>query len=110
MYLVLAIPRFPALWATVIVPELTSFQTFLTDSGAAAGLWAQVIACDLLVGRWMYLDSRERGVHPLLMGPLLVFTILLSPFGLLIYLAIRAARPVRHRRPQTATIKEPTAW
>lgn len=51
-----------------------------------------MIAWDLLVGQWMYLQGRKLGLSPLLMGPLLVLTILLSPFGLLIFLAVRAVR------------------
>jgi Domain of unknown function (DUF4281) len=40
----------------------------------------------------MYLDSRERGVHALVMAPLLLLTILFGPLGLLAYLAVRYAR------------------
>ena len=50
----------------------------------------------------MYLDARERGIHPLLMAPVLVLTILLAPLGLLAYLAVRSVRPSRPagaRRP-----------
>ena len=37
----------------------------------------------------MYLDARERGIHPLLMAPVLVLTILLAPLGLLVFLGLR---------------------
>lgn len=67
-----------------------------TPLGATA-IWAHLIGYDLLVGRWMYLDSRERGVHPLVMAPVLVLTVLLSPLGLLTYLLLRTVRPVRTR-------------
>ena len=40
----------------------------------------------------MYLDARERGVHALVMAPLLVLTILLGPLGMLAYLVVRAVR------------------
>ncbi|NEE07878.1 DUF4281 domain-containing protein, partial [Streptomyces sp. SID7499] len=53
----------------------------------------------LLLGQWMYLQSRKLGLSPLLMGPLLVLTILLSPFGLLIFLAVRAVRQRRRATP-----------
>ena len=43
----------------------------------------------------MYLDARERGVHALVMAPLLVLTILLGPLGMLAYLVVRVA--VRQR-------------
>jgi ABA4-like protein len=48
-----------------------------------------MIAFDLFVGRWSWLDSRERGVPALVMAPVLLFTILLGPLGLLVYLALR---------------------
>jgi hypothetical protein len=48
-----------------------------------------MIAFDLFVGRWAWLDSRERGVPSLVMAPLLVLTILLGPLGLAAYLGVR---------------------
>lgn len=89
VYLVQALPVFGALWAAVSRPQLPVLQTFLATPAGAGAIWAQVIAWDLFIGRWMYLDSRRRGVHPLVMGPILVLTILLSPIGALLYLAIR---------------------
>ena len=89
VWLVLAVPVFPDLVALVVRPELDGLVEFVRDDGALAALWAQIIAWDLFIGRWMYLDSRERDVHPLVMGPLLVVTVLLSPIGLPVYLASR---------------------
>jgi hypothetical protein len=91
VYTVLAVPLLPELWAAVSSPELGGFQAFLADEGAVALIWAQIIAWDLFIGRWIYFEGRRRGVHPLLMAPLLVFTILLSPFAVLLWLAVRAA-------------------
>jgi hypothetical protein len=48
-----------------------------------------MIAFDLFVGRWCWLDSRERAVPALLMAPILVLTIMFGPLGLLVYLAVR---------------------
>ncbi|MFI9384941.1 ABA4-like family protein [Kutzneria sp. NPDC052558] len=94
VYLFQALPVFGDLWAAVSRPDLAVLQTFLATPAGAAAIWAQVIAWDLFIGRWMYLDSRERGLHPLLMAPLLVFTILLSPIGVLIYLGLRTTARV----------------
>ncbi|MEV7010598.1 ABA4-like family protein [Streptosporangium sp. NPDC051022] len=91
VYLVLVVPRFSALWAVVSTTDLDLITAFFGQRAGAAILWAHVIAFDLFVGRWMYLDSRERRVHPLLMGPVLLLTILLSPIGLMVYLVIRYA-------------------
>jgi hypothetical protein len=83
---------------TVVLPAVARLtlagaqELLATPDGAAAG-WAHFIAFDLFVGRWIYLDSRRAGRHPLLMAPVLVLTILLGPLGLLVYLAIRFTGP-----------------
>jgi hypothetical protein len=63
-----------------------------TPTGTVA-IWAHLIAFDLLVGRWMYLEARDRAVPALLMAPILVLTVLLSPIGFLVFLGVRAGRP-----------------
>lgn len=90
VYTILVGARLPELWATMSSPNLETLMAFLATSWGAAAVWAQVIAWDLLIGAWMYRESRRLGLHPLLMGPLLVFTIVLSPFGLGLFLAVRA--------------------
>ncbi|MEU7895730.1 ABA4-like family protein [Nonomuraea sp. NPDC049152] len=94
--LVLLVPLLSGFWPVVTQPSLEGLRRLVADPDAPAALWAQIIAWDLFVGRWMYLDSRERKVHPLLMGPVLAFTILLSPIGLPIYLALRLAYRGNH--------------
>ncbi|MEU8240491.1 ABA4-like family protein [Actinoplanes missouriensis] len=89
IYALLVIPAFGEVLPAVANPTLDGVTALLgTPSGAAAG-WAHMIAFDLFVGRWSYLDSRERGISPLVMAPVLVLTILLGPLGLAAYLAIR---------------------
>ncbi|OLR90474.1 ABA4-like family protein [Actinokineospora bangkokensis] len=89
VWLVLAVPVMGELVPLVLSPTLDGLVAFTRDDAALAALWAQIIAWDLFIGRWMYLDSRERDVHPLVMGPMLVLTVLLSPIGLPLYLATR---------------------
>lgn len=91
VYLVLLPALLPQLWSAVSSPELPGFAAFLNDDRAVALVWAQIIAWDLFLGRWVYFEGRRLGIHPLVMGPLLVFTILLSPLAVLVFLAIRAA-------------------
>ncbi|MBM7770122.1 hypothetical protein JOD54_000326 [Actinokineospora baliensis] len=98
VWAVAAVPVIGDMWTGVTTPSLQYWLDFLRDDNAVAAVWAQVLAWDLLVGRWMYLDSRARGVHPLLMGPVLVFTILLSPVGLPLYLLVRLGFPARDGR------------
>lgn len=87
--LVLMLPLFADFWPVVTRPSLEGLQRLVANPDALAALWAQIIAWDLFVGRWMYLDSRERGVHPLVMAPMLVFTVLLSPIALPVYFLVR---------------------
>ncbi len=95
IYAVLVLPNLAEVLPAVSSPTLTGVQAQLgTPTGAAIG-WAHFIAFDLFVGRWEYLDSRRRGVHPLVMAPVLLLTILLAPLGMLMYLAVRAL-PWRH--------------
>ena len=79
----------------VASPTLDGIRELLgTPSGATAG-WAHMIAFDLFVGRWAYLDGRERGVPALVMAPVLLLTILLGPLGLAAYLLLRLRWPAR---------------
>jgi Domain of unknown function (DUF4281) len=93
VYAILVLSHLSVILPAVAQPTLDGVRDLLgSPVGAAAG-WAHFLAFDLFVGRWIYLDSRERGRHPLLVAPILLLTIMLGPLGLLTYLAVRAARP-----------------
>ena len=94
VYLALLVPQLAAYAAPIVNPDLVGLAAVLGTPAGAAAIWAHAIGFDLLVGRWMYLDARERGVPGLLMAPVLVLTILLSPLGFLTYLLVRI--PFRH--------------
>lgn len=89
IYAVLAIPRIAELWAPLASPGIGNIGELLAQPTGTALAWAHFIAFDLFAGRWMYLDSRERGVHGLVMAPILFLTIMFGPLGLLAYLAVR---------------------
>ena len=89
VYLAIVLPRFGDFWSAYTSPSLPGLQSLLGSPAGSAAIWAHLIAFDLFVGRWMYLDARERRVHPLLMAPVLFFTILVSPVGLVSYLGLR---------------------
>ena len=101
VYLALALPVLPELWAAVSSPDVDGFRALTAHADGAGAVWAQVIAWDLLLGQWMYREARRLRIHPLVMGPLLVLTILLSPIGLLLFLPVRA---VRGRRPRPSPV------
>ncbi len=96
-YLAVMIPILSRYWPVVSSPDLGALQQVLASPAGAATVWAHLVAFDLLVARWMYLDARGRGVHPLIMAPVLAATIFLAPVGFLAYLLVRvpAARPGR---------------
>ncbi|WP_418956103.1 ABA4-like family protein [Streptomyces tritici] len=100
VWLTLAVPVAPELWAAVSSPDVDVFRDLVATPQGAGAVWAQVIAWDLLIGQWMFLQARRLGIPPLVMGPLLVLTILLSPIGLPLFLLVREAA----RRRTAATL------
>jgi hypothetical protein len=96
VYFFFAFPHFADLWTMVSVPNLSFLRDFLNEPYGAALVWAQIISFDLFIGRWMYLEARELGIRPLVMAPILLLTILLSPFGLVLFLVVRTATSRRN--------------
>ncbi|MEV6811314.1 ABA4-like family protein [Micromonospora sp. NPDC051296] len=103
IYAILVIPALGEVLPTVLSPTLDGVRDLLGTADGTAAAWAHMIAFDLFVGRWAWLDSRERGVPALVMAPALVLTILLGPIGLAAYLAVRS----RWVRPAVAATPEP---
>jgi hypothetical protein len=95
LYLVLALPRLGELLAAVASPTLEGIAAALGTPALATLAWAHFLAFDLFVGRWAYLDSRERGISAWLMAPVLFFTLMLGPIGFLLYLGVRALQRAR---------------
>ncbi|MFD5107447.1 ABA4-like family protein [Streptomyces cinereoruber] len=108
LWAVLAVPVLPEFWAAVSAPDIDAFRDLAALANGAGAIWAQVLAWDLLLGQWMYREGRRLSVPPLLMGPLLLLTILLSPVALPIFLVVRAlwTARVRHgeRHPAPAPV------
>lgn len=90
IYTMLVVPALADLLPAVLSPTLAGVRDLLGSANGAAAAWAHMIAFDLFVGRWVWLDSRERGVSALLMAPVLVLSILFGPIGLAGYLGVRA--------------------
>ncbi len=69
--------------------------------GSPAGVTiacAHFLTFDLFVGRWVYLDSRDRAISAWLMAPVLFFVLMLGPIGLLLYLIVWAVHSWRQQR------------
>jgi hypothetical protein len=98
LYLALALPRIGELLAAVARPTLPGIAAVLGTPAGATLAWAHFLAFDLFVGRWIYLDSRERGLSAWIMAPLLFLTLMLGPIGFLGYLAVRAITNARQPR------------
>jgi hypothetical protein len=89
VYLAAVAPILGRFAALMLRPDLAGLADLLGTPAGTTLVWSHLIAFDLFIGRWIYRDSQARRVHPLLVGPVLVLTILLSPFGLLAYFILR---------------------
>ena len=88
-YSILVIPRLGQILPAVLKPELVQIAQLLgTPEGATIG-WIHFLAFDLFVGRWVFLDSRERNLNPFVMAPIIFLVLMLGPLGLLLYLTVR---------------------
>jgi hypothetical protein len=92
LYAAMVIPRFAEVWGAVSNPELSGIAALLGSPVGAMIGWLHFLAFDLFVGRWIYLDGRERGVAVWVMAPALFLTLMLGPCGFLLYLIARHTR------------------
>jgi len=89
LYAALVLPGVAGIFAEVATPQLPEIAALLGTPAGATIAWAHFLAFDLFVGRWVYLDSRERKISAWLVSPILFFVLMLGPLGLLLYLATR---------------------
>ena len=89
LYAALVLPRLGEVFVEVINPTLASVAILLGSPTGATIAWAHFLAFDLFVGRWVYLDSRKCRINAWLIAPVLFFTLMLGPIGLLLYLSVR---------------------
>jgi hypothetical protein len=91
-YAALVIPGFTEVWRAVSSPELLGVAALLGSPVGATIAWLHFLAFDLFVGRWIYLDGRERGGAAWVMAPVLFMTLMLGPCGFLLYQIARHAK------------------
>lgn len=91
LYAALVVPRFAEVWRVVSNPELSGIAALLGSPVGATIAWLHFLAFDLFIGRWIYLDGRERGITAWVMAPVLFLTLMLGPCGFLLYLIMRHA-------------------
>lgn len=89
LYAALVLPQIGGLLAELANPQLAQIAALLgTPTGTTIG-WVHFLAFDLFVGRWVYLDSRERTISAWLVSPILFFVLMFGPLGFLLYLVVR---------------------
>ena len=89
LYGALVLPRLAEVFPAVSSPTLVGIAALLGMPAGATIAWAHFLAFDLFVGRWIYLDGRERGISALLMAPVLFLTLMLGPLRFSLYLVLR---------------------
>lgn len=94
LYTILVLPRFAEVFPLVLRPEHAAIGALLGSPAGTTIGWIHYLAFDLFVGRWVYLDSREKKFSAWLVSPVLFFVLMLGPFGLTLYLALRYLAPM----------------
>lgn len=100
VYLVIMLPHFSQFFTAMTRPDLTTLTELLGSAPGSAATWSHLIGFDLFIGRWIYLDSRDRRVSAFLISPILFLTIFFSPIGLLSYLVVREVKKAPEVRDQ----------
>jgi hypothetical protein len=105
LYGALVLPRLGEIWPAVSRPTLGGVVALLGSPAGATIAWVHFLAFDLFVGRWIYLDSQERGVSAWLVTPILFLTLMLGPVGFLFYLIVRPLAAVASPAPAKAPLQ-----
>ena len=91
LYVGLLLSQLGAMVSSLANPTLAVIAEALGEPTGATIAWAHFLAFDLFVGRWAYLDSREKEVTAWIASPLLFFILMAGPLGFLLYLLGRTA-------------------
>jgi len=70
--------------------SLAGLQAAFTDPRALIGAWVHYLVFDLFVGAWMIRDAKRHDIPHLAVVLPAILTFVLGPFGLLLYLGLRA--------------------
>ena len=69
--------------------SLDGVMELFTDKTAVTAGWVHYLAFDLFTGIWIKKNAQKYGIHHLILIPCLLFTFMLGPIGLLLYLLVR---------------------
>ncbi|MEM6280295.1 MAG: ABA4-like family protein [Verrucomicrobiota bacterium] len=81
--------------------SLAQVTAIFTQPWVIVGAWLHYLAFDFFVGCWILAKSKAEGIAHFWIVIPLVFTFLLGPVGLFLFLAVLGVRK-KMRRPQTA--------
>src|SRR2546430_13102008 len=81
VYVVLVLPQVGAVLPVLARPAVANVAVLLGSPAGATIGWIHFLAFDLFVGRWIYLDSQERGISAWSVSLLLFATFMLGPLG-----------------------------
>ncbi|VTS03430.1 ABA4-like family protein [Tuwongella immobilis] len=97
LYLVLLSTTFGSVLPLLTQPPTLELiqQLLSTPQGATIG-WIHFLAFDFFVGRWIWLETRAKRWSIWIIRLILVFTFMLGPIGLLLYLVGRELSEKRH--------------
>ncbi len=72
--------------------SLEGLMTLFQYKPAMIAGWAHYLVFDLFVGAWIVRDAQRRRISHALIVPILFFTLMAGPFGLLLYMLLRGLR------------------
>lgn len=85
--------------------SLPAVQKLFTSREVALAGWVHYLAFDLFVGLWIARRAEEIGVSRWVQAPILLTTFMFGPVGLLIFVAVEAARRAVMRLSGVASLR-----
>lgn len=82
---------------------LAGVKALLSSDGGATIGWIHYLAFDLFVGIWIARNADKYGFARWIQVPILFFTLMLGPLGLVLYLLLRF---IRHNRVADAVVPQ----
>ena len=70
----------------------TEVATLFSNPYLLTGGWVHYLAFDLFIGSWEVQDAQRHNISHWMVVPCLLFTFMLGPIGLVLYLSLRAVR------------------
>jgi Domain of unknown function (DUF4281) len=72
--------------------NLEALKTLFSYKPALIAGWAHYLVFDLFIGAWIVRDAQRRRINHGMIVPILFFSVMAGPLGLLLYLLLRGLR------------------